>query len=250
MAATETLNTKDNTNDARLERAKRIIRGLLDRTEDNGCTEAEAMANADKVSELLAVYELSLTDVIARDTSDMVRREVYSADSSAGSVITGIGRLCSLTVYHDNGSRGSVTTYVMFGHAPDVELGVYLYEVVCEAMDHDQQKDAEKHGYSKKRRESFRMGFAGRVATRLTQMREARDAARQAQVRMSGGTDLMVIKDQIVTQEFEKTGIKLKSRGKRTVHDTAAYGRGHAEGSKVNLNNPLTDQRGAMTPLT
>jgi hypothetical protein len=248
--ATETLNTKDNTNDARLERAKRIIRGLLERTEENGCTEHEAMANADKVSELLAVYELSLTDVIARDTSDMIRREVYSADSSAGSVITGIGRLCSLTVYHDNGSKGSVTTYVMFGHAPDVELGVYLYEVVAEAMDHDQQRDADKHGYSKKRRESFRMGFAGRVARRLTEMREHRDAARRAQVKMSGGTDLMIIKDQIVEAEFAKTGIKLKSRGQRVIHDQQAYGRGHLEGSKVNLNSPLEDKRGAMTPLT
>jgi hypothetical protein len=80
-------------------------------------------------------------------------------------------------------------------------------------------------------------------------MREARDAARMAQVKMSGGTDLMVIKDQIVTQEFAKTGIKLSSKGKRTIHDTAAYGRGHLDGGKVNLNNPLTDQRGNMTPL-
>jgi hypothetical protein len=222
----------------RLERAKRIIRGALERTADRGCTEAEALANAERVSAMLAQFNLSLTDVIVRDVSDMVEREVYAADKFIGSVVTGIGRLCSLQTYHKTAST-TVTAHVMYGHAPDVEFGLYLYEVIAEAAETDWVADMARNGYSKAKRESFRQGFAQRVRKRLTDLKDEQDAERDRHRVMSAGTDLVVLKDQIVAAEFEKTGVKLVMRAAPTPRDRAAYYRGVEAGTNVNLSRPL-----------
>lgn len=41
----------------------RRIRSLLEKTVENGCTEAEAMLAAEKAADLMAEYELTLTDI-------------------------------------------------------------------------------------------------------------------------------------------------------------------------------------------
>lgn len=224
----------------RLERAKRLIRAMLARTEENGCTEAEAMESASKIGAMLQQYDLELTDVIVNDVSDMLTREVYAADFNMATVITGIGRLCSLKVYSKSGE--TVATYVLFGHAPDMEMALYLYEVCAEAADHGWQVYMDRNGYSKKARESFRVGFGHRVCDRLTQLRAQRDEeARQRAMRNPNGTgtNLVVLKDQIVEAEFEKTGIRLVKRHGPTIANRAAYGAGQTHGERVNLSNPL-----------
>ncbi len=226
----------------RLDRAKRIIRGLMERTEDRGCTESEAMEAAEKIGALLEQFNLNLDEVSVRDVSNMIRVEVFAADDSAGRVIVGIGRLCSLTTYHESG-RG-VTTYVLFGHKEDVEMATYLYEVVMEAADTSWQADMDRHGYSKKRRESFRMGYATRVSQRLMTIKADQDAERDRHVKMSGSTDLVILKNQLVTAEFAKTGVKLVSRKDTRVIDNGAFSRGHVAGNNVNLRRPLKDGRG------
>lgn len=229
-------------------RAIRLIREMQNRTQENGCSEAEALEAADKIGAMMRQFDLELSDVTARDVSDMTQIEVYAPDNAAGSILVGIGKLCSLQVYRDT-KQTTVVAYVMFGHAPDVELATYLYEVCDEAIDNDWQKDMNAHGYSKKKRESFRAGFAHRVHARMSQMRKERDDAAAAMARQSNCTDLVVLKDQIVEAEFAKTGVKLTSSRRTVSYDNATYLRGHMAGDRVNLNNPLRDMRGAMTPV-
>lgn len=231
----------------RKERAKRLIRSLMERTEDRGCSEAEALEAVAKISALMAQNNLELTEVMVRDTSDMVQREVFAADGHAGRLIVGIGKLCALKVYHK--TRANVTTYVMFGHAPDVELGVYLYEVCMEAADHGYQLDMDRHGYSQKRRESWRAGYGDRIAERMSELHEAREAERRARMPTSNCTDLVVLKNQIVEAEFEKTGIRLVKRRGRQVSNADAFRSGSAHGDTVNLNNPIADGRGVSGAL-
>lgn len=236
------MNTAAENNTARLERAKRLIRGMVERTEENGCTESEAMEAASKIGALLSQFDLELSEVMAKDTSDMVSVEVYAADFSAARLISGIGKLCSLVVYSQSG--GTVASYKMFGHKPDVELGTYLYEICAEAADHGWQQYMDKHGFSKTARDSFRIGFGHRVADRMYELRQQRDAEAQARAVRSGGTSLVLLKDQIIEAEFSKTGIKLSSRAGPKVKDAGAARAGAAHGSTVNLANPLAGPGG------
>lgn len=238
-----------------LERAKRLIRSMAERTEERGFTEAEAMESAAQMGALLKQWDLDLDEVLARDVTDMVQREVFAPDDSAGRIITGIGRLCSLIAYRK--SMAVSTTYVLYGHAADVELGVYLWEICAEAGEHGWVQYMQQHGHTVKKRESFRMGYAERVADRMYALREERDqeaakrAAEMAAANPNGtGTNLVLLKDQLVVQEFEKTGVRLTKGAARRVADAAAFRRGGEHGATVNLNRPLAGNAGPAGLLT
>lgn len=225
--------------DPELERVKRIVRSMLERTQDNGCSEAEALLAAEKVGQLMEQYELKLTDIMVRETK-CVQREVYAADRHAQSIISGCGVLCTLKTYHKGGQ--TVTTFILFGHPHDVELAIYLYEVCAEALDNDYAADQKIHGYSVAKRNSFRQGFAERIYSRMSQLRDKRDAERRARMPTSGCTDLVVLKNQLVTQEFDALGVKLVYTEKK-VADERAFRRGLVAGDSVNLNSPLENAR-------
>ncbi len=228
--------------DSQLERAKRLIRGMAERTEDRGCSEAEAMEAAVKMGALLQQFDLTLNEVLARDVSDMVTRDVYAADFNGSQIINGIGKLFSLITYTMSG-KTTVSTFRMFGHAPDVELGVYMYELCMEALDTGIGQYVNAHGYSEAKVESFSRGFAQRVADRMYVLKLERDAAAEARA-MAGfgaanGTSLVILKDQIVESEFGKTGVKLAYKKAPPIKNRGAFHKGHEHGESVNLNNPL-----------
>jgi hypothetical protein len=230
---------------AELERIKRVIRGLQAKTEENGATEEESMAAAAKLGEMLDKYNLSIDEVgVREDASECRKNEVFAADEFASSIITAIGKFCTLVTYQEVGNQGHGCRYTMFGTPHDLEVGQYLYEICAEAMDYDWSRYMEVHGYSMKKRASFRMGFAGRVYTRLMEMKAARDARNASQSRA-----LVVLKDQLVTDEWRKQGIKLvKTRGRQAA-DMGAYRQGQVAGDRVNLNNPLGGPAGSGPAL-
>lgn len=230
-----------NTAEAELDRAKRLIQKMAERTTDRGCTEEEALSAAEKIADLLRQFDLRLDEVIIREER-CVQREVYAADQAMGTVISGIRDLCSLIAYIDNRATG-VTTYVLFGMERDIELGVYLYEICHEAADEGWAEYIQSTGrQTTKQRESFRMGFADRLFQRFMELKEERDRfhrEQRAKVEATG-TDLVLVRDRIVEEEFAKTGIRLTRAGRgRRASDSHAYGQGHSAADAVNLNSPL-----------
>lgn len=219
---------------AALDRIKRIIQGLQDKTQENGCTEEEAMASAAKMGQLLDEYDLSIDEIgVREDAGQCKKNEVFAADSYAGTLITGIKHFCGIIAYQVSG-EGHAMKYVFFGTPHDLEIATYLYEVCAEAMEYDWSTYMQDHGYSLKKRASFRAGFSSRVYSRLKDMKAERDARNASQSR-----ELVVLKDQLVKAEFGKLGIHLvKSAGTRAA-DEHAYRSGQTAGSRVNLNNPL-----------
>ena len=222
--------------DKALARIKRIIQSLMDKTTENGCTESEALEAARKMGELMEEHDLSLDDVgLRQEASGAKQNKLFAADDAAGSMVLGIAKFCSLKAYREN-SRGAAGDYVIFGLEHDLEIAKYLYEVCAEACDWDWSRFMETHGYSVAKRLSFRTGFGGRIYDRLMEMKAERDARMAA---MSDRRDLVVLKDQLVSQEFAKLGLKLQKSRPSVIRDGNAYRQGQAAGSRVNLNNPL-----------
>lgn len=225
--------------DKELERVKRVIRALQDKTEENGCSESEALAAAAKLGALLEEYNLNIDEVgIRQDAAACKKNEVFAADDYAGTLVVGIKHFCGIIAYTVSG-EGHAGKYVFFGTPHDLEIALYLYEVCAEAMEYDWAGYMSKYGYSLKKRASFRAGFAHRVYDRLMEMKRERDD----RMRAATGTALMVLKDQLVTQEFQRQiGIKLvKRRASGGAADPDAYRHGFARGGAVNLSNPLGD---------
>lgn len=228
------------------ERILRILRELQKRTTEAGCTEAEALAAAEKMGRLMEEHDIEVGEIGMREeASGATKRKLFAADDYAGVLITGLKHFCSLIAYIDRNELSVAACYVIFGMEHDLEIATYLYEICSEAMEEEWVRYMDVHGYSMKKRQSFRMGFSSRVYRRLLDMKAERDARTYQKT----GTSLVVVKDAIVKSEFEKLGIKLGKGKAQQAADAGAYYSGQAAGERVNLNNPLTGGVGKEAAL-
>lgn len=226
-----------------IQRAKRLINKLLERTMERGCSEHEALEASEKVTDLLKQFDLTLEEVVIR-AETCVKREVYAPNDCFGSLVSGIAKLCSLVHYLDTGKTGYV--YVMFGFQRDMELAIFLYETLLEAFDYEWALFTKENGFARKVKESFQEGFADRVWHRLYDLRVQRDEANAARVKASGCKDLVLVRDALVKEEFSKTGVRLSFHNKQRTRDSNAYSHGQAAGSRASINVPLNGDKRSL----
>lgn len=226
--------------EANIDRIKRIIANLRMKTEENGCSESEAMAAAEKLGALLAEHDLTIDETtIGIEAKAASKKVVRSADDYASSIVVGIGRLCDLIVWTSKPGE-----YSLFGTPADMEVAVYLYEICAFAAEDGFSEYMEKNGYSMKKRASYRMGFAHRINDRLRDLKRERDAAKAANIKT--GTDIVLVKDALVKTEFDKLGIQLgRAKRGKTAADPYAYDAGQAHGDRVKFNDGLTGRTSA-----
>ena len=104
------------------------IRGLRAKTTEQGCTEQEALAAAEKVGELLERYGLSLSEVDLRQQPcegfgiDTGRRQHGAFDRC----VPAIADFSDCRVWSETSLTGTLR-FVFFGLSADVEAAHYLY---------------------------------------------------------------------------------------------------------------------------
>lgn len=235
-----------------LEKVKARIRALAAKTTDRGCSEAEAMAAAQKVGQLLEVYGLSMSEVELRQEACLQREVIIEGPrlQAVGAVFLAIIRLTETKGW--TAGRG---TFVLFGLEPDVLMGEYLIHLVAGAVDREEADFRASDAYRRSRLQpqarlrSFRYGFAERVSERLEEIaRHRRDTAAAAQAKTSAGTALVVAKEKQVNAAFRELGIRLVSRSTtRRVRDGAAFRHGQEAGGRVGLDRPVGAAAGTRT---
>ncbi|HZC12376.1 MAG TPA: DUF2786 domain-containing protein, partial [Thermoleophilaceae bacterium] len=109
-----------------LAKVKARIRALAAKTVDRGCSEAEAMAAAAKVGELLDVYGLSMSEVELREEACVQRRFATPGPGRTALrwLLPALLRFCECRGWTD-GRRD----IVLFGLEPDVQMAEYLLHV-------------------------------------------------------------------------------------------------------------------------
>jgi len=255
-----------------LDRVKLKIKALADKTVANGCTEEEALAAMAGVGRLLSQYNLSMDEIDVRQAKCKTiyinndRKKRHPIDGCVVALADFVGAktwFSSQWAKVDNKYQ-KTTAYAFFAQEQDCELVEYLFRVIRTAIDTEAKKfraskdyelmsitadcDEDNYAIGGKRRSayvSFQRGMAYRISERLHEMKQQNDAEMEA-VRASTGRALMVLKGQLVEEEWEKEGIKLSSNYYvARVRDTSAYQRGRAAGDKVNLNRPLNANKAA-----
>jgi len=223
---------------ADLDRLLQIIQGLRAKTVDQGCTEAEAIAAAAKVAELLDRYGLSLSDVeLRRQSCESVgietrRRRSGPLDHTIGAIAAFFDCRC-----WSEKTEAETLRHVFFGLPGDVEAAQYLYELIEKTFETEtsvfQNGNFYRKLHSSQRRQgtsSFQLGLSRGIMVKLDTLRREREAA----MHRSSGRDLMVVKASVVDEELEKLGITLKSKaigGKKYVL-TDAYEAGQEAGER------------------
>jgi hypothetical protein len=238
-----------------LDKVKAKIDALTKKTVENGCSEHEAMSAMAMVGRLLAAYKLTMEEIDVR-SSPCVTVYINVNRQRRGpmdSCLTALGKLfygrCWFSTNHEriNDKWVKKTRYGFYVQKHDEDALKYLFHVIEIAIKTETErfKDSDEYKesrYKKTASVSFSRGMADRVANRLTEIRQENEAQMAAQ--KATGKALVVLKGQLIQEEFEKIGLKLgKSYSSPTIRDGKAYRAGYAAGDKVNLNRPVTGGR-------
>ena len=200
--------------DTDLDKLVQRIRALRAKTVDQGCTEHEAMAAAAKVAELLDRHGLTLNELDLRRQScegvgiDTGRKRRGPIDGC----LTAIGTFFDCRTWSEISADNTIR-YVFFGLPGDVDGAVYLHDLVTQAFETETRafQDGPIYCESSERRtatNSFQIGLANGIRTKLEALRAERDAARRG----SSGRDLVPVKQSILETELEKLGLNFVSR--------------------------------------
>lgn len=236
--------TKESINARRQSVIRRII-GLMAKTIESGCTEEEAVSAANLASSLMAAYELSLSDIQLKEQANCQEGSVNTGFKSDRQnsflTVTAIGYLTDTKVW--SSLRGNHRHAVFFGFETDVIVAKYIFAIIDRAMNYATVRHAHFYeGFNSLPRarqhqlnDSFQVGMASRLASRLRKMKEDRkdEAA-------SSGRSLVVVKASTVDEEFHKIGVILadvKSKARKI--DDQAYASGSIAADKVQFNSGI-----------
>lgn len=231
-----------------LAKVKARIRALAAKTVERGCSEAEAMAAAAKVGELLDVYGLSMSEVALRE-EECVQQRLAAAGPGRLALrwlFPAVLRFCECRGWTDGRQD-----FVLFGLQPDVQMAEYLLRVIEGALAWEEGQYRRSPAYlgnplpGQAILRSFRYGFADRVAKRLDAMADERQQAVEARraaatTRPAAGTGLVLAKAKKVEEGLRGLGVRLRTvTSTATIRDRGAYGDGRDAGGRVGLGRPV-----------
>jgi hypothetical protein len=217
--------------DPALERLVQRIQALRAKTVEQGCTEQEALAAAEKVAELLDRHGLSLSELDFRaQPCDGVgiqtnRRRFAPIDSC----VPGIAAFFDCRVWVEQ-ARGKALRYVFFGLRGDVTAAQYLYEMVERAFESETAAFragdlyARMAGERRSATNSFQIGLGRGISDKLRAIRTERYGSQRG----AAGRALVPVKAAMVDEEVAKLGLDLHTRdmgrGRRVLTDAFAAG--------------------------
>lgn len=238
------MNTKD--------RIKAKIEALLSKTVDNGCTEDEALAAAEKAAQLMLQYEIEVGEIgLRRDAATCkaiwAPLAFYGRKPIGGGVAVGAAQLFGCRAWQD-GKR-----VCFFGLAQDAECAARTFQTITAAMLAEMARFKRSETYrttqachgthGKSLMTSFLAGMGRRLYARLVELKNAGDLARNAAA--GGGTSLVVVKEAIVSDELAKLGWQIHAprKSRTTLRSHSAFNAGVYAGNRVALNKSVAGGR-------
>ena len=222
---------------ADIDRLVQRIQALRAKTVEQGCTEQEALAAAEKVAELLDRYGLSLSELDLRRQScegigvETDRKRRGPIDDCMGT----IAAFFDCRVWCET-SEDATLRYIFFGLPADVQAAVYLHDLIALAFATEtsafQATEIYRSTHSSRRRSatnSFQVGLARGIIRKLDTLRQARDVAGGS----TNGRALVPIKEAIIDAEMDRLGLSLRRRSAvRRMVQPAAFSAGQEAGER------------------
>ena len=219
------------------------IRKLAAVTLERGASEAEASFAAKRLASLMAEYEVKQDELsLRRDAAGCVKDEYQILAKSANwaDCLWQVATMFKVKSWRelgfddplDLGIQEAVVKFHLYGFPQDVEAASTLMRIIHIAALAEIAKYVKE---TKRGRHvaSFELGFAHRIKALCSEIIAEREAHRPT------GTALIILKDQLVRDEFaaycRETGLKLSNSRTKTAVSGTAYAAGQAAGSRVNL---------------
>jgi hypothetical protein len=199
-----------------LTKVKARIRALAAKTVDQGCSEEEAMTAAAMVGNLLAQYNLTMSEVDVRDAA-CITLAIDSGSKKRDALWAAafnIGVFCGCKVWFQSVGRGSNknAVYKYFGHETDVMMAEYLFKVIAASVDHEwrQFKLTPTYMFASSARTataSFKLGMTRRIGRRLHDMHEEAEAARRENEAALRRTEMKKAQDAFRQENAERAAV-------------------------------------------
>ncbi len=230
--------------DSMIERVRKLSR----MTTAAGASEAEAQMAATHMARLIAEYNIGQTELTVKvDAQHCIMDEFMDASTRRtpwSTTCRAVAELFSVRYYFTNrledlfdiGVPVSTFVVVVYGFPTDVAATLGMFQIIHNAISHE--SDIFWAGLKGRQsskvaaRESFELGMANRLAERLKEIKLAQTPA-------SAGRGLMVLKDQLVTDQFaamlKTKGMRLGTARSLEIRDRGAFAAGHVKGGAVSL---------------
>lgn len=199
---------------AELDRVVQRIRALQAKTVDQGCTEEEAVAAAEKAAELLDRYSLDLTEASVREIGCEAAR--YGTGRKKRNdmdlLCMTVARFFDCQGWLTKSAQGEIE-HVFFGFRADAEAARVLVARICEIIDDaaDQFKRGDIYaglagGGRRSAVSSFKAGMSHGISQKLARLKKDR----VTHANRNSGTALVVVKQDMVRDELSKLGLAMR----------------------------------------
>lgn len=222
------------------------IKALLRKTIENGCTENEALAAAEKARELIDKHEVGESDL--HEKQEEAVQTVWTCDGKRMHEVQfsslSIGRYCEVRAYtaREKGSGNRTLNFIGIEH--DTLLAYFLVDLFRNCMD-SQWRAYQKSGqtpagvHGKTIRKNFMVSMARRLNERLDVMTLARTAAQENY----DGRQLVVSKNALIAKKINELGLRLQKTTNRSRGNAEAARAGQAAGDRVNITTGINKGR-------
>ena len=224
-----------------IDEIKRKIRNLKNMTVENGCTQDEAIAAANKAREFIKNYDLDERILDFEENHiDLGRSRRDVADKMCCAIAVYCG--CDLWLRTDRNSSDKWTLHVVyFGKEPAPVLAEYVHDICFRALQKAVQEEKETARYKRRRKprprrqhiKAFKLGFALAISSRLAL---TADAENMAAARIS-------------QEEVAKLNMNFRKRKALAKVDQRISGvqyQGYQEGHKFDIHEGVTTPRPKM----
>jgi len=217
----------------------RKIKALLAKTVEAGATEAEAMLAFTKAHELLAEYQLNLSDLdIREEGTEHVQKDI---NTYVDRLCVRVGKYCECKTWRGDWDKKVGYTKVNFiGIKTDADFAEWLMTALVSYVAGREMaflwSDECDSGNSA---HDFVSGCIDRINERLKEEIDKREFARSWTA--STGRDLVPLKNAMIAEKFNQLGIRLVASRKTNyrVMDQNAFNAGQAAGDGVSFNRPI-----------
>lgn len=233
--------------DAKRKKVLRRIEALRNKTVDAGCTEEEAIAASVIVGKLMDEFNLSMSDVEINQIS-CIQNTIQTKNKRNNHPIyyclMALAEFCDVEVWRSirRDNKEEHVYYTFFGLPKDVDIAVYLYHTIYQALEREVQvfhkdkvyTDLLGKGEKKIATNSFLYAMGRRISARLYAMKKER----QETVFSETGRDLVLVKGSVVKNALEKLhiiiGAAKKSYHKKEIN-LKAMNKGYEAGDHVSF---------------
>jgi hypothetical protein len=213
-----------------------IIKALLSKTTENGCTEAEAFAALLKARQLMDAHNISLSDLQDEPLIEQ-RQRIRNTHKIKIGLATAISRFCECRAWKSAVNTSS-SDIVFFGYPQDVQLADWMLETLSKFIERQRDEYLSTLSTRDDRRyhkNGFEVAAVNRLSERLKEL-----APKPPVVSPSDGKSLIVTKQALITEELSKKGVRFsQSRSRRVNCSRDAIDAGRAAGDSATIARPI-----------